>query len=64
MTTTRLCHRAWRNTRIAVYNANYAANGDKILDLIHPWTVISPITFQTFRTHKEAATYAFKGMTK
>jgi hypothetical protein len=56
----RLCVRGWHTVRVAVYNANYAANGDRLLELDKPWTVLSPINFQTFHTHAEALAYAFK----
>jgi len=60
----RLIVRGWRSNRRSIYNANYAANGDRFLDLEKPWNVLSPIDFQSFRSHEEAALFAFKGMTK
>lgn len=60
----RLSIRGWHNTRRAIYNANYTADGHRLLELDKPWTVLSPIDFRAFHTYAEAATYAFKGMTK
>ena len=63
----RIGHTAWMafaERRTAVFNANYAANGERLLDLEKPWTVLTPDDFRAFTTYAEAATYAFKGMTK
>jgi hypothetical protein len=60
----RLTVRGWTSGRGAIYNADYAANGDKFLTLDKPWTVLTPCDFRAFHTYAEAATYAFKGMTK
>ena len=60
----RLPVRGWTTKRVAIYNANYAVNGDLFLDLARPWTVLTPCDFRAFDTYAEAATYAFKGMTK
>jgi hypothetical protein len=63
----RIGHTAWMafaERRTAVFNANYAANGERLLDLDKPWTVLTPEDFRAFTTYAEAATYAFKGMTK
>ena len=56
----RLTARVWTNGRVGIYNANYASNGDKFLDLLRPWTVVTPSDFGAFRTHAEALAYAFK----
>ena len=63
----RIGHTAWMQfaeRRTAVLNANYAANGERLLNLDKPWTVLTPDDFRAFTTYTEAATYAFKGMTK
>ena len=51
---------AYAERRTAVFNANYAANGDRLLDLDKPWTVLTPDDFRAFKTHAEAIAYAFK----
>ena len=56
----RLTVRVWTSGRVGIYNANYASNGDKFLDLFRPWTVVTPSDFQTFTTHAEALACATK----
>lgn len=62
----------WRIKRpdaIAVYNAGYHENGGRIQIGEKPWTIIGtngkgePI-WDTFNTHAEALTYAFKAASK
>jgi len=60
----RLTMRSWTSGRVGLYNANFASNGDRFLTLKKPWTVVTPSDYQTFYTFGEAATYAYKGMTK
>ena len=60
----RLTVRVWTSGRRGLYNADYSSAGDKFLNLRKPWTVVTPSDFETFYTYAEAATYAFKGMTK
>lgn len=45
---------AYAERRTAVFNANYAANGERLLDLDKPWTVLTPDDFRAFTTHAEA----------
>ncbi|AHB31662.1 hypothetical protein ArV2_gp51 [Arthrobacter phage vB_ArS-ArV2] len=59
----RLTIRGWTSGRVAIYNADYASNGERFLTLRKPWTVVSPIDFRTFHTHTEALTYAIQGET-
>jgi hypothetical protein len=50
----------YRAGGLKVYNANYADNGDRLLNLEKPWTVMGHAHFRAFRTHPEALTWAFE----
>jgi hypothetical protein len=60
----RLTVRVWTSGRAGIYNANYASNGERFLDLRNPWTVVTPSNFRVFKTHHEALTWALQEAAK